>query len=95
MPDKADTYLHRVGRSGRFGTKGLAITFVSSEEDTKTLGKIQSRFEVRPPHQASVRRVGSSGLREGQRARAARRDRRELLHDLDECASWSTEFSLL
>merc|ERR1711907_301803 len=26
----ADCYLHRVGRSGRFGTKGLAITFVAT-----------------------------------------------------------------
>jgi ATP-dependent RNA helicase UAP56/SUB2 len=32
MPDGADTYLHRVGRAGRFGTKGLAITFISSDE---------------------------------------------------------------
>jgi len=46
MPDKADQYLHRVGRSGRFGTKGLAITFVSSEEDAKILESVQSRFEV-------------------------------------------------
>lgn len=29
MPDAADQYLHRVGRAGRFGTKGLAISFVS------------------------------------------------------------------
>ena len=34
MPDCSDTYLHRVGRAGRFGTKGLAITFVASEEDS-------------------------------------------------------------
>jgi ATP-dependent RNA helicase UAP56/SUB2 len=46
MPEKADTYLHRVGRSGRFGTKGLAITFVSSPEDGKILEQVQSRFEV-------------------------------------------------
>jgi ATP-dependent RNA helicase UAP56/SUB2 len=46
MPEKADTYLHRVGRSGRFGTKGLAITFVSSAEDSKILEQVQSRFEV-------------------------------------------------
>ena len=46
MPDKADQYLHRVGRSGRFGTKGLAITFVSSEDDSKILEQVQSRFEV-------------------------------------------------
>lgn len=29
MPDSADQYLHRVGRAGRFGTKGLAISFVT------------------------------------------------------------------
>merc|ERR1712216_866855 len=29
MPDDSDSYLHRVGRAGRFGTKGLAITFAS------------------------------------------------------------------
>jgi len=46
MPEKADQYLHRVGRSGRFGTKGLAITFVSSEADAKILEQVQSRFEV-------------------------------------------------
>ena len=46
MPDSSDTYLHRVGRAGRFGTKGLAITFVSSDEDAKTLEDVQSRFEV-------------------------------------------------
>merc|ERR550514_2593503 len=37
MPEVSDTYLHRVGRAGRFGTKGLAITFVSNDEDAKTL----------------------------------------------------------
>lgn len=46
MPADSDSYLHRVGRAGRFGTKGLAITFCSEEEDTKTLESIQSRFEV-------------------------------------------------
>lgn len=45
-PSDADSYLHRVGRAGRFGTKGLAITFVSSEDDQKVLDSIQSRFEV-------------------------------------------------
>lgn len=46
MPDSADTYLHRVGRAGRFGTKGLAITFVSSAGDSEVLNQVQSRFEV-------------------------------------------------
>ena len=33
MAPDADSYLHRVGRAGRFGTKGLAITFVSGQKD--------------------------------------------------------------
>lgn len=45
----ADQYLHRVGRSGRFGTKGLAISFVSSKEDAEVLDLVQSRFEVEIP----------------------------------------------
>ncbi|KAI6224360.1 RNA helicase [Aphelenchoides fujianensis] len=46
MPDSSDTYLHRVARAGRFGTKGLAVTFVSDEEDAKTLNGVQDRFDV-------------------------------------------------
>merc|ERR1712188_93361 len=46
MTDESDSYLHRVGRAGRFGTKGLAISFVSTEADSKCLQDIQSRFEV-------------------------------------------------
>ncbi|KAG6866254.1 hypothetical protein C0991_006841 [Blastosporella zonata] len=48
-PPDADSYLHRVGRAGRFGTKGLAITFVSSEPDQQVMAAIQSRFEVAVP----------------------------------------------
>jgi len=46
MPEDTDTYLHRVARAGRFGTKGLAITFVSDESDAKILNDVQDRFEV-------------------------------------------------
>jgi superfamily II DNA/RNA helicase len=46
MPENSDTYLHRVARAGRFGTKGLAITFVSSDEDAAVLNEVQGRFEV-------------------------------------------------
>ena len=42
----SDQYLHRVGRAGRFGTKGLAISFISSATDSEELGRVQSRFEV-------------------------------------------------
>ena len=30
----------QVGRAGRFGTKGLAITFVSSEQDSQVLNMV-------------------------------------------------------
>jgi len=46
MTDESDAYLHRVGRAGRFGTKGLAISFVGSDEDQEVLKKVQERFEV-------------------------------------------------
>ena len=36
----------QVARAGRFGTKGLAITFVSDEGDAKVLNDVQERFEV-------------------------------------------------
>ena len=38
--------VHQVARAGRFGTKGLAITFVSDEKDAKILNEVQDRFEV-------------------------------------------------
>ena len=33
----SDQYLHRVGRAGRFGTKGLTISFIASTEDQTVL----------------------------------------------------------
>merc|ERR1711869_27636 len=46
-PEVSDQYLHRVGRAGRFGTKGLAISFVATDEDTTILNQVQERFEVK------------------------------------------------
>ena len=36
-------------RAGRLGTKGLAITFVTSESDQQVMAAIQARFEVAVP----------------------------------------------
>jgi len=46
MPESSDTYLHRVARAGRFGTKGLGITFVAEDADAKILNEVQERFDV-------------------------------------------------
>ena len=44
VPNDGSTYLHRVGRCGRFGSRGLAITLLSSESEMmkfrKLLGQI-------------------------------------------------------
>jgi len=47
MPESSNTYLHRVGRAGRYNTKGIAITFVTTEDDKKVLEEIQTRFELK------------------------------------------------
>lgn len=49
LPPDPSSYLHRVGRAGRFGTKGLSISFVSSETDEEVLKMIEQRFEVALP----------------------------------------------
>jgi len=49
FPDQSDQFLHRVGRAGRFGTKGIAVSFISSETDQEVLSEVQSRFEVNIP----------------------------------------------
>lgn len=40
-----DMYLHRVARAGRFGTKGLSVTFVATAEDADILQAVQERYE--------------------------------------------------
>jgi superfamily II DNA/RNA helicase len=32
LPQQKETYIHRIGRSGRFGRKGNAINFVTPDE---------------------------------------------------------------
>lgn len=38
------TYLHRIGRSGRFGRKGTAISFVETAEDERILQTIEQSY---------------------------------------------------
>ncbi|KAM4772394.1 ATP-dependent RNA helicase DDX19A-like [Rhinophrynus dorsalis] len=40
-------YQHRIGRTGRFGTKGLAISMVDSEHTMNILSRIQQHFNKR------------------------------------------------
>ena len=39
------TYLHRIGRTGRFGTKGIGLTLLSGKEELKYLKEIESFYK--------------------------------------------------
>ncbi|KAK7066548.1 ATP-dependent RNA helicase ddx25 [Halocaridina rubra] len=44
-----DTYLHRIGRTGRFGKTGNAINIVDGQEDLKLIREIESHFGIKIP----------------------------------------------
>ena len=48
MPRTADIYLHRIGRTGRAGNKGTAISLVEAHDMT-VIGKIERYIKERLP----------------------------------------------
>lgn len=47
VPYDADKYIHRVGRSGRFGKLGVAITFmVKSRQDISRMDEIENKYKI-------------------------------------------------
>ena len=48
LPRDGATYMHRVGRTGRYGTRGVAITFLTSAE----LARLQEQLQDVPGAQA-------------------------------------------
>merc|ERR1712196_674017 len=45
LPQKVENYLHRIGRSGRFGRKGVAINFVTDRE-VRGMREIEKHYET-------------------------------------------------
>jgi len=45
LPTNRENYIHRIGRSGRFGRKGVAINFVTSE-DVRSLREIEQFYNT-------------------------------------------------
>ena len=45
FPKMSETYLHRIGRSGRFGRKGVAINFVMND-DIRILRDIEQYYST-------------------------------------------------
>jgi superfamily II DNA/RNA helicase len=54
MPSDHESYHHRVGRAGRFGTKGLAISFVGGGQVEEVLGAVRKMFAVPLPELPDV-----------------------------------------
>lgn len=52
LPPDGATYMHRVGRAGRYGTYGIAVTFVTPLELVQLEGYLQ---EVAGGHVSSLR----------------------------------------
>jgi len=45
LPANRENYIHRIGRSGRFGRKGVAINFVTND-DVRTMREIESFYQT-------------------------------------------------
>ena len=45
IPANRENYIHRIGRSGRFGRKGIAINFVT-ERDARYMRDIEQFYET-------------------------------------------------
>jgi hypothetical protein len=61
LPNNRELYIHRIGRSGRFGRKGVAINFVKSD-DIKILRDIEQFYSTQ---------VGGGGIAAQQQAKKA------------------------
>ena len=46
VPRDTDTYLHRIGRSGRYGRKGVAINLITDRDTTK-IRNIESVYKIK------------------------------------------------
>jgi len=54
LPKEKEDYIHRIGRAGRYGRKGVAITFITDREVDK-LKMIEEFYQTRiPPMPADV-----------------------------------------
>jgi len=57
LPRNFEKYIHRIGRSGRFGRKGVAVNLISTD-DFATMGELEkfynTKIEEMPAHIADL-----------------------------------------
>ena len=51
LPTNRENYIHRIGRGGRFGRKGVAINFVTTD-DVRMLRDIERESRISQGHHA-------------------------------------------
>lgn len=60
-PPNTEDYVHRIGRTGRAGSKGYAVTFLSSADAGKVRGLIEVMERTNQPVDEEVRRMAGYG----------------------------------
>ena len=46
LPRDRETYLHRIGRAGRYGSLGCAISIVTCDEDVAFLKQVEEAYNT-------------------------------------------------
>jgi len=72
FPNNCEDYVHRIGRTGRAGKKGTAITFFNKQTDASRAADLIKCLEQAeqpvPPELRSIRSYGGGGSRYGRRS---------------------------
>lgn len=80
-----ETYLHRIGRTGRFGKSGVAINLVDGARSMEVLRQIESHFSKRSCAIVCIRSIHARSLS------ADRRIHRLDAEDVDEIEKLNKE----
>lgn len=64
IPETSETYIHRIGRTGRMGEEGEAVTFSSPRDEEKLLD-IEKGIKMKLPREEHVHRPNAKSLGNG------------------------------
>mmetsp|Transcript_105021 Transcript_105021/g.165714 ORF Transcript_105021/g.165714 Transcript_105021/m.165714 type:complete len:586 (-) Transcript_105021:98-1855(-) len=67
--NNTEDYVHRIGRTGRAGSKGYAVTFITSADSGKVRGIIEVMERTNQPVPEEIRRMGGYGGGRGRNSR--------------------------
>ena len=46
LPKDSSDYIHRIGRTGRYGKKGLAISLITTNKDDNIIKEIEDKYRI-------------------------------------------------